>query len=801
MNLTFSYNWLKEYVDYHGKPEELARLLSLSGVNVEKMDDLSRRWENIVVAKIEKISRHPGADKLSLVDLNLGTEKRRVVCGGTNLREGMLVAYAKPGATIVDHKGTSIVLEEVKIRGEKSPGMICASEEIGLSLMFPPKNRDIVDLSGIAVAPSAIKTKLGTPLAEVLTKNDVLFEVEITTNRPDAMAIIGIAREAAAVSKSSLKEKVLKKFTNKDVLPLEVVVRNPELCPRFQVIILDDITVAPSPWWMQWRLVAAGIRPINNLVDITNYVMLEYGQPLHVFDYDTLKGKKIEVRLARKGEQYLALNGKTYTFTPDMLIGLDAERPVDLLCVMGGELTGATPQTKRIVLQAANIDPVSVRRTSRLLGLRSEAVERFEKGLPPEATGPALDRAVQLVQELAGGQVRGSYIDVWKGVKTKSQTIVLDPNYTNQVVGVTVPVATQFGILQRLGFSVQRSGKKFKVTVPDFRARDVEFDYDLVEEVVRVYGYTNVPSRIPVGGLTGHPPSRELQMERLAKQFFKGAGFTEVYPYSLTSEKMLNLFGINSTTTLKVSNPLNEDYTCLRPSLLPSLTQIVAENQEEFASGAIFEIAKQYHPWRDNSFEEKRLAAALWDEGSGEQAFYSLKGALEALGKQLHINFKYEPSHEVYYHPGRQGRIMVGKEILGTFGELHPTISERFGLTRRLSLGDLSFATLVKGAELIPHYIPPPIFPPVKRDLALVVDQKVLYSELVAAMNLVDPLLKQIELFDVYRGGQVGAGKKSLAFHLNFWHESRTLTAEEIEHVVGRLTATLAQKFSAVIRS
>lgn len=804
MNLTFSYNWLKEHVDYRSKPAELARLLSLSGVGVEHIRDFSKEWNKIVVGEVKSLAKHPGADKLTLAQVSIGKEEVKVVCGGINLRVGMLVALALPGARVKWHGGREEVeLVETAIRGEKSFGMICASDEIGLEELLPSPAREILDLGWLKVKP-------GTPLAQALTNNDLWFEVEITTNRPDNLAILGMAREAAAVTKANTINKTqeqtgkilrsLLHLDKKTILPFEVKVHEPELCLRSSFCVLDNVKVGHSPMWLKWRLAAAGIRSINNIVDITNYVMLEYGQPMHVYDYDTLKGKRLEVRLARHGEKFLALDGKTYELSPNILVIADAEKAGCIAGIMGGESTGVKEKTTRLVFEAANWHPGFVRQESRLLNLRSDSLDRFEKGLAMETTILAVARAVELAQELAGAQICGPLIDI-KGKSAKPKEIVFDPELANQIIGIKVATKEQVGVLERLGFRVQGSGRKFKVTVPYWRARDVQFDYDLVEEVARVYGYTNVPSVIPVGGLKGHPPSIELQLERLSKQFFKGLGLTEVYPYSLTSEKVLQPFNFDFANVLKVSNPLSEDYLYLRPSLLPSLVQITADNQEEFSSGQIFEIAKQYHSFKNNSFEDKKLGLAIWEEGDSGQSFYRLKGVLEALFKEYHLEVSFESNQDLYFHPGRQGKILVNNEVLGTFGELHQSIQQAFGLNRRVVLADLSFAILTRQAKLLPHYTPPPVFPSVKRDLAIIVSEKISYADITQAISAVDPLLKSWELFDVYRGEKVGVGKKSLALHLVFNNSQRTLTAEEVEQIMGRISATLKQKFNVVVRS
>lgn len=797
MNLLVSYNWLKDYVKLRQTPQEFARRISLSGPSVERIHPQGEGLENIVVGKILKVKPHPNADKLRVVETDLGTMTKEIVCGGSNLAEGQLVVVAMPGAMVKWHgEGEPVEIKAAKLRGVDSYGMICGADEVGLVDLYPKKEeREVVDLTPTGAKP-------GTLLAKALGLDDVIFDVEVTSNRPDAMCMIGLALEAAAVFNAPLTAKTppAPKLSGK-AEALKVEVHAKKLCPRYQALVMRDVRVGPSPLWMKKRLAASGVRSINNLVDITNYVMLEFGQPLHVFDYDTLKGGKIIVREAKDGEKMKALDGNTYALKPGQLVIADAERPVAVAGVMGGEETGTTERTKTIVFEAAAFDPVSVRRTARALGLHSDSSLRFEKGLSTEMTSAALARAAELAQELAAAQVASKPFDVRAG-KYKPLVYPFRPARANELIGVDISAAEQRRILTALGFVVKGAGATWKVTAPHWRDHDIEGERDLVEEVARVYGYDNLPSVIPEGPLPLPEPDAALVWEDRVKRVLKLWGFTELMTYSFISKAMIGKWdGPKSEDHLRILNPLTEDFEYMRRGILSSVLEVIAQNQEERVEGRAFELANVYAPRPgDLPAETPRLVLASWSRENGGDVRRVI-GTTQVLMKELGIvNLKMEKGDCANFHPGRSRRLHLGGQDVGVMGEIHPAILKRFKIERRVAAVSLDAATLFSYATSRKAYRSIPEFPPVKRDVAFVIDRRREHAEVAAALESADPLLSHTSVFDVFEDAKLGEGKKSMAYHLEFSSPERTLTAAEVDAIMDRIRATLKKDFGAELR-
>lgn len=804
MNLLVSYKWLKDYVELgKTKPEEFARRFSLSGPSVERIHRQGDALEKIVVGKIVEVKAHPNADKLRIVVTDLGEMTKEIVCGGSNLAAGQLVAVALPGSWVKWHgEGEPVEIKETKLRGADSYGMICGADEIGLLDRFPKKEeKEIVDLS-------RLKAKPGTPLAEALGLDDVVFDIEVTTNRPDAFCIAGLGREAAAIFGAEFLWKAAPKIPAvKGAMPVEL--KSGKLCPRYLAVAMKIARVGESPDWLKERLNSAGIRPINTLVDITNYVMLEVGQPMHVFDRAKLKGGKIVVREAAAGEKILALDGKAYGFKPGQLVIADAERPVAVAGVMGGEETGVTAATTEIVFEAAAFDPVSVRRTARALNLHSDSSLRFEKGLSTELPPVALARAVELAQELCGGEVISAVADK-RAHPYKKISWSFRPERASELIGVSVPAAKQKQILAALGFKVTATGQKWKVEVPYWRDHDIEGERDLVEEVARVYGYANLPSVIPDGPLPLAEVADVLAWESCVKRHLKDWGLTELMTYSFVSRRLLELGGLDPAAHLRVSNPLTEDYEFMRTELLGSVLAVVAENQEIRPEGAAFELSNVYLKREGDLPEEKpRLLVAVWDRDlpAGRQApkgsaVRRALGLAEALFETMGIkNWRRQEGRlPERWHPGRSVALAVGDAQLGVVGEIDPRLLAKFKIERRVAVLDLDFATLVEWASERKTYVPLPEFPPVKRDLAFVVDRRRTHAELVRAISKADTRLSKVELFDVFEDAKLGSGKRSLAYHLEFSAPDRTLTAEEADAIMENIRQLLRRDFGAEMR-
>jgi phenylalanyl-tRNA synthetase beta chain len=800
MNLLVSYNWLKEYVKVKVSPQEFAKRLSLSGPSIERIHPQGEGLDKVVVGKILKVKPHPNADKLRVVETDLGEMTKDIVCGGSNLKEGQLVATALPGAMVKWHGvGEPVEIKVAAPRGVESYGMICGADEVGLINLYPKKEeREVVDLTSTGAKP-------GTPLKDALGLDDVIFDVEVTTNRPDAFSMVGMARETAAILKTPLlwKPAASPKSQKKGAfLSLEVQVESKRLCPRYQAAVMRNVKVGPSPAWLKANLAASGIRSINNLVDITNFVMLELGQPMHVFDHAKLKGGRILVREAKTGESIKALDGNTYKLTSGQLVIADADRPIAVAGVMGGEETGVTGTTADIVFEAATFDAVSVRRTARALNLHSDSSLRFEKGLSTEQTSDALARAVALAAELAGAELAGPVVDA-RAAAYKPPVFPFRPAKASEMIGVDIPAAEMKRILTALGFGVSGPAAKWKVTVPYWRDHDIEGERDLGEEVARVYGYGNLPSIIPEGvpPLTDTAPA--IVWEDRVKLALKGWGATEVMTYSFVSREMIENFGYEVTNALRLANPLTSDLEYMRTSLLPSMLQVIAKNQEEVAEGLAFELANVYLPKEnDLPVEGPRLVVAAWSREADGSDFKKAKGLTWALLDEMGIHERRLERFTTtgVWHPGRSGELRLGDTPAGVVGEIHPALLSKFGVERRVAIARLDFSVLLRFASRKMRYEPIPEFPPVKRDLAFTVDKDIEHATIKGKMLDADRLLRSADLFDIFEDGKLGHRKKSMAYHLVFAAPERTLTAEEVEAVMDRLRATLKKEFGAEIR-
>lgn len=808
MNFLLSYDWLKEYAKTDLAPEEFARKLSLSGPAVERIHRPAAALEHVVVGRIAELRPHPNANRLQVTIVDVGKELLEIVCGGSNLAVGQKVAVAKVGSRVRWHgQGEPIVLGEAEIRGVKSFGMIAAADEIGLADVFPAaEEREILDLSFLE------KAAAGTPLAEALGYDDVVFDIEVTTNRPDALSVVGMAREAAAVVGAKFQQRRLAQATalpgtpSKDALPLGVEVAAKELCPRYQAIVIDGVAVGPSPWWLRRRLAQAGIRSISNVVDATNAVMLELGQPLHAFDYHALEDRAIVVRAAKPKESIAALDGKTYAFAGGELVIADRARPVAVAGIMGGEATGVGPKTTAVVLEAATFDPISVRRTARALNLHSDSSLRFEKGLSPEATAPALARAARLIMELAGGRVAGKPKDV-RARPSKAASVAYRPAKAAALIGVPVPAAKQISILAALGCTAKGRGASITVTVPWWRERDIEGERDLVEEVARVWGYHNLPSVLPPGAPPLRPEDSLLLLEDRIKASLRGAGWTETMSYSMVSAALRAKAGMDAPA-VRLANPLTADLAELRTDLLPSMLQTVADNQEATPEAALFELANVYLPQGDGlPKEEPRLLLACWGASPDGEQFLRAKGAAAHLLRTFAAEHAFVAGRgsawpEKVSHPGRRADVLLGETLAGSVAEVHPAVLSRFGIEARVAVVALDPAALL-ARPAMPSYTPPPLYPGVKRDIAAFVAARATHEALSAAIRGAHPLVAEVTLFDVFRGKGVPAGKKSVAYHVVYRAADRTLTAAEADaaHAVAVAALTHTRSFAAELRA
>lgn len=802
MNALVSYDWLKEYVDLTGEtPESFAARISLSGPAVEKIIPCDANLEHIVVGHTLSCEQHPEADKLKILQVDVGeTKPLAIVCGGENVKVNQWVVVAKIGSRVKWHgEGELVELKPTKIRNVASEGMICGADEVGLADAFPKASeKEILDLADKFSTEELVP---GQTVASLLgLAGDVVMDIEVTTNRPDAMGRVGMAREAASILKKPFlwTPAELSSHALSNEKKLRVDVRESSLCPRYMAVRLDGVKVAPSPWWIKRRLLGAGIRPINNIVDITNYILLELGQPMHVFDAEKLQGNEIVVRKAHAGEKFLALDGKDYELQPSMLVIADETRPVAIAGVMGGEETGVTNNTTSIVFEAAVFDAVSVRRTARALTLYSDSQSLFEKGLSTQAPPYALARAIELCQQLAGGEVSSSVVDVAQPYQAAAYSITLEE--MNRLIGVELSEEEIVDTLQRLGFEMGLANGTLVARVPWWRDHDIESGRDLVEEVARVYGYANLPSVYPEG-VSPRGTDQALIWEDRVRTLAKGAGLTEVYSYSFVSQDLYQKTGFAQVPHVGLLNPLNADFEFMRPYLLPSLIQVVADNQERYRSQALFELANTYLPQTpDLPREEMHLGTAhLGDEYAWKHAKGWVEYILQELGVSG-VSFKRHPE-DAFWHPGRSAEVWLEGKMIGTVGEIHPVLAQRFKLEGTLALSDLNMPLIWEYASTTKPYQPIPAYPESKRDLALVVDRSIPVERMLKTARAASTALSDMEWFDTYRGGNLSSDKKSVAFHFVFISTGKTLSTEEVDQEMEKIKHALQREVGAEVRT
>lgn len=804
MNFLLSCNWLKEFVATNESPERLARLLSLSGPSVERVKKMKELWDGMVVGKVTASEKHPNADRLTVNNVDIGGKIAQIICGAPNVKIGMLAAVALPGAKVRWHGESDLkALTATKIRGVESLGMMCAGNEIGFE-KYPGDG--IMDIS-------FTNAKAGTPLTKALDMEDTVFEIEVTSNRPDAMSVVGIAREVAAITKGKFLYKkdlhvsIFKCLNN--TASLSVRVDEKKLCPRFSSIVIDGIRVGPSPWWMQKRLLEAGLRPVNNVVDITNYVMLEQGKPLHAFDYAKLSGNAIFIRRAKKGEKLMALDGTTHELTESMLVIADGEKPAAIAGVMGGRSSGVTEKTTTIVFESAVFDPVSIRKTARTLHLHSEASNLFERGLSTESALPALARAVELTIKIAGGHIASKLVDIVTKQKNL-KPITLDGATVKRFLGVDLPQKEIVRILESLGFFVRVKKLRIThyallVTVPWWRKDDVTMDQDLIEEIVRIYGYHRLPSMLPASTLVVQNPDerKEFFWERRVKELLCGAGFTETISYSFLSENTLRKLGFDPRESLRVMNPLSEDQVYLRPRPISSLLEIVAAHEQARDALRIFELAKVFRPGKEALPEEPlRLAGVVMSDN----AFREARGTIEFLLKHMGMDdahVRYVPYGEDGHAPWVNARQSIAVEYNGTKIGSVATLTRKslqdFGIKKTIALFRLRFQEILRLASDVKHYTPLPKYPSVLRDLAFIFPRTTAYADVVTLLQK-NPFVISVELFDVYEDTRIGENKRSMAFHVCYQSPDRTLTTEEVDRVQAAMVKEVEKKFNAKLR-
>ncbi len=789
-----SLKWLREYVPVSLEPKELAHKLTMAGIEVGDVEEVGEAWEGVCVGRVREVNKHPNADRLSLCTVDLPDETFEVICGAPNVAAGQNIAFAKVGAELFDgHSGKPVKLKAAKIRGVVSNGMICSEKELGMS----------EEHEGILVLPE--DAPAGMPLFDYL--GDSILELELTPNRSDCLSMLGVAQEVAALTGSEVASPdVTYEEEERSAGEMATVeIADPDLCGRYTASIVSDLKIGPSPAWMQERLKACGMRPINNVVDITNYVMMEYGQPLHAFDYDKVKDHKIIVRRANKGERLTTLDGEDRPLDPEMLVITDPNGPIGLAGVMGGANTEVTESTKTLLLESANFDNVNIRRTSTRLRLRSEASLRFDKGLSPELPPRGLRRATQLLAELAEGKVAKGIIDVYPGAREQAP-LHLTEGRIQQVLGISIPMDKVRGVLESLGFECEESGEgELKVSAPYWRT-DIGIEDDLVEEVARISGYDDIPTT----PLSGQIPPNETDTARIlrdaVKDILAGCGMQEVVNYSLSDVKGLENAGLGHLAELnpiRVSNPLRVEQEYLRLSLRPGLLANVEHNRKYHHGPLLmFEAGKVYMPKKDALPEEQEVLAGVvtGDPEDPMDGFLRTKGVLETMLGRLGVEAGFERGEAEGLHPGRVVEVLVREDRLVVLGEVHPQVLESFDIDgASVHLFEVDLGKLRTHLPAAKRYKPVSRYPGALRDLALIVDSETPSS---AVQGVIEgfPLVTSAELFDVYSGDQVEVGKKSLAFRVLYQSPSRTLSEHEVTMVQAQLLDKVGRETGAVLR-
>lgn len=802
--------WLKDYTDINVDTKEFCDKMIMSGSNLETCEYFCEEMENVVVGKIEKIEKHPDADKLVVCMVNVGKEEPvQIVTGAPNVFEGACVPVALhksriPGPLHGQEKqegGTKIT--KGKLRGVESFGMLCSAGELG----FEDKVVPVAHKDGIWILEE--EYPLGQDFAEALGLKQAVVDFEITPNRPDCLSMVGMAREAAATFGEKLEypdtecqaetEKQAKDF-------IQVEIKEPELCRRYAARIVTDVKIGQSPWWLQKRLMYAGMRPINNIVDITNFVMLEFGQPIHAFDIRQLADSKIVVECAQEGEKFTTLDNTERTLTKDMLLIKDGKRGVAIAGVMGGLNSEIEADTTTILVESANFNGDSVRATSKKLGLRTEASSRFEKGIDPNLCQAAADRVCRLIEILGCGKVASGTVDVYPK-EFEAQAIDVRVDRINKVLGIDLPAREMIRIFESLEMKVEGEGPVLKVTPPTVR-QDMLTEVDFVEEVARMYGYDKLPVTLPKGNMESGK-SREWGLMDLARDTLCALGLNEVQTYSFVSPKGVDDVRIGEDSWerafVKILNPLGEENSVMRTILTPNMLEVMGRNySRKIETVKAFEIGSTFMADLVNPEELPEEQTGLCIGLYGEQiTFFTLKGILTELLKVLgvrDVTFTAESEYGVY-HPGRCARILSGEEELGIMGEVYPDVADKFGIGTRAYCCELFFDSVTRHADVEKHYEPLPKYPSTARDIALLVDEDVQVGQIETIIKREGgEILEQVKLFDVYRGKQVAEGKKSVAFALTYRDKNKTLTDEDVAKVHEKVLEALKDEINAVLR-
>jgi len=802
--MNISFNWLQDYVTIKESPDEIAGRLTMVGLEVEAMHSTKEIYSDFVIGSVRDVREHPNADRLTVCDVYDGKTVHTVVCGAPNVAKDQKIVFARIGAVV---PANGMKVREVEIRGQKSAGMICSEYELEMG----------DDHDGILVLPDDAKP--GTRFSKYYWDDDVVFEVAITPNRPDCLSHIGIARDIGALYKRPLRYPGinLKESRQSTKSKLEIAIQDEDHCPRYVGRLIDGVNIGPSPDWMQRRLKLIGLRPINAIVDVTNYVMMEYGQPLHAFDFNLIEGDKIVVRLAKDGEKFTTLDDKERQLTQNNLLICDAQKPVAIAGVMGGMNSEINSDTSSVLIESAYFDPSSVRHTSKHLGLTTESSYRFERGVDPSRTADAADRAAQLIQQMSGGTLYRGRVDNYPK-KIRPKIVTFRVNQVERVLGITIPAPSVRSILKRLGVEVKETKKRgqWRCTIPTYRP-DIEREIDLIEEVVRVHGYDKVPAQETAAIRFTSDDVRPAIYDRL-REWFVGAGFKEIVCNSMVPSSWNSFAGRSSVA---VQNPQNQDMTDLRTSLIPGMLQVVVHNLNRgndslrlYEIGHIF--SRDEFPGSQNYigkyYEGETLSLLLtgtrnpddWSLKDAKFDFYDLKGEVESLARKFNLD-KIEYN---IYNTNSNTLIdeAVGIEFKGVlrgyFGEVSKEVLKTFDIQSNVFVAEIDIALFNELARSETKYREVPKYPPVHRDLAFILDESISYMELDKVIRKSgEPLVSEISFFDIYRGEKIGNDKKSIAVALEILSLEKTLTQPEIETTIEQIVNAVEKELGGVLRS
>ncbi|QKX51668.1 phenylalanine--tRNA ligase subunit beta [Planococcus glaciei] len=789
-----SIKWLKDYIDTQGlAPADLGEKITRSGIEVDAVIDRSHGMTNVVVGYVESCVKHPEADKLSICQVNVGEETTQIICGAPNIAAGQKVIVARPGASLPG----GMKIKKAKLRGEESNGMICSLQELGIEGKLVPK----AYAEGIYVLPE--DAEVGSDVIANFDLDDTVLELGLTPNRADAMSMLGVAYEVGAILSEDVKlpESNYTEAADSAESMLSLNVDSPEANPLYVAKVIRHIEVKESPMWLQQRLMAAGVRPHNNVVDVTNYVLMEYGQPLHAFDYDSLKTGNITVRQAKEGEKITTLDDTERTLSAHNLVITNGEEPVALAGVMGGANSEVSDSTTTIVIESAYFASGSIRQTSKDHGLRSDASSRYEKGVDPNRVIPAAERAASLIAELAGGEVLAGSL-VFDQLDREEKIVKVSPDFINTRLGMKIPFEDMMEILSRLKFNTDAINGQLVISVPT-RRQDIQIEEDVVEEIARLYGYDEIPATLPVteaapGGLTPYQEKR-----RIVRKVLEGAGLLQATTYSLTSEKSATQFALTETETTKLLMPMSEERSTLRQSLLPHLLESVSYNTaRRMDSVALYETGAVFLKADDELLnEEEHLAIAMtglwldhsWQGEKKEVDFFVLKGIVEGLANRLGVELAFERGQMDGLHPGRTAFIMLNGNRIGVIGQLHPTEQKARDLKNTVVM-ELNLSALLEVQLDALVYTPVPRYPSISRDVALVLSKIVEAGTIEAVIrNAGGKLLKDVRVFDLYEGDKMEEGKKSVAFSLTYFDPEKTLTDEEVTNAHEKVLSALTE--------